>query len=153
MPMAKTDEGLKMLKDRRSGLSPRQRTALILVDGQRTLDEVLAATSAGGITREDLVLLQELGLIAEQPNAPQPIRTQPTRAEFLDSTSTGWGRYVRAYGIATELSADLSRKDVELSLAIDAAGSIEELEALAPRIRAAVGADKFARLEAALKTR
>jgi hypothetical protein len=153
MPMAKTDEGLKMLKDRRSGLSPRQRTALILVDGQRTLDEVLAATSAAGVTRDDLARLEELGLIAEQPAAPQPIRTQPAPAEFLDSSSIGWGRYVRAYGIATELSSELSRKDTELSLAIDAAGSIEELEALAPRIRAAVSPLKFARFEAALKAR
>lgn len=149
MPMVKTDEGLRMLKDRRSGLSPRQRAALILVDGQRSLEDVLAATSAGGITRADIDRLLELGLVAEHQAMPEPIRTRSS--DFTDSSSLGWGRYVRAYGIATELSAELSRKDAELALAIDAAGSIEDLEALAPRIRAAVGPAKFARLEQALK--
>lgn len=152
MPMAKTDEGLRMLKDRRSGLTPRQRAALILVDGQRSLEDVLAATSAGGVTRADIERLLELGLVAEQAGGAAGIRTRPA-PEFLDSTSVGWGRYVRAYGIATELSAELARREPELSLAIDAAGSLEELEALAPRIRAAVGPSRFARLEAALKAR
>jgi hypothetical protein len=46
MTMAKTDEGLRSLKDRRSGLSPRQRAALILIDGQRSVEEVLSV--AGG---------------------------------------------------------------------------------------------------------
>lgn len=149
MAMVKTDEGLRMLKDRRGGLSPRQRAALILIDGQRSLEDVLAATSAGGITRADIEKLLELGLVAEQTDLPEPIRTK--NPDFTDSSSLGWGRYVRAYGIATELTAELARKDTRLSLAIEAAGSIEELEALAPLIRAAVGPEKFARLEAALK--
>jgi hypothetical protein len=174
MAMAKTDAGQKVLKDRRSGLTPRQRAALIMIDGQRSVDDLLAATSAGGITRADIDHLVQLGLVSEQPAQqgqpqaqaqasvraqadPQPARQRPIRThseeDFTDSSSLGWGRYVRAYGIATELSAELARKDVELSLAIDAAGTIEELESLAPRIRAAVGPVKFARLEAALKAR
>jgi hypothetical protein len=168
MIMAKTDAGLKVLRDRRSGLSPRQRAALILIDGQRSVEDLLAATSAGGITRADIDHLVQLGLVAQQaakagqqPQAQEQAaaaaaRQRQVRAQeqdFTDSSSIGWGRYVRAYGIATELSAELSRKDVELSLAIDAAGTVEELEALAPRIRAAVGPAKFARLEAALKAR
>jgi hypothetical protein len=170
MIMAKTDAGLKVLRDRRSGLSPRQRAALILIDGQRSVEDLLAATSAGGITRADIDHLVQLGLVAqqaakagqqpqvqEQPQAAAAAARQrqvrPQEQDFTDSSSIGWGRYVRAYGIATELSAELSRKDVELSLAIDAAGTVEELEALAPRIRAAVGPAKFARLEAALKAR
>jgi hypothetical protein len=162
MAIAKTEEGLRVLKDRRGGLSPRQRAALILADGQRSIEDLLAATAGGGITRADIERLMELGLVAEQlgaprapqaPNPPGGAGAEDAPPEFTDSTSQLWDRYVRAYGIATELGALLSRRDAELSLAIDAAGSIEELEALAPRIRAAVGPVKFARLEAALRSR
>ena len=38
---AKTPAGLQVLKDRSVALSPRQRTALILIDGKRGIAEVL----------------------------------------------------------------------------------------------------------------
>ena len=38
---AKTPAGLQVLKDRSVALSPRQRTALILIDGKRRIAEVL----------------------------------------------------------------------------------------------------------------
>ena len=54
MNLAKTDAGMLVLKDRQGGLTHRQRAALILRDGQRTIEEVLAATSPGGVTRADI---------------------------------------------------------------------------------------------------
>jgi hypothetical protein len=145
MTFAKTDAGLRMLKDRASGLSPRQRAALILFDGQRSLDEVLAATSAGGITRQDIEVLLELGLVSDQP----PV--QP----FSDSGPGGLDRdrYLQAYAVATALTAELGGKWGNLDLAVEAAENLEQLEALASRIRAAVGPMKFARLEALLHPR
>jgi hypothetical protein len=151
MTMAKTDAGLRVLKDRRSGLSPRQRVALILIDGQRSIEEVLAATSASGITRADIDRLAELGLVTEQLVPPRPAR--PQVPDFTDSSMAGWDQYVRAYGIATELAAQLDRKDIELALAVEAAGTTAELDALAPKLRQALGPVKFARLEAALRMR
>ena len=145
MTLAKTDAGLRMLKDRGSGLSPRQRAALILFDGQRSLDEVLAATSAGGVTRQDIEHLLELGLVSDQP----PV--QP----FSDSGPGGLDRdrYLQAYAVATALTAELGGKWGNLNLAVEAADNLEEIEALASRIRAAVGPMKFARLEALLHPR
>jgi len=146
MTLAKTDAGLRMLKDRASGLSPRQRAALILFDGQRSLDDVLAATSPGGVTRADIERLLEMGLVAELPAHLQP---------FSDSGPGGLDRerYLQAYAIATALTAELGGKWGNLDLAVEAANNLEELQQLAPRIRAAVGPMKFARLEAALKGR
>lgn len=151
MTMAKTDAGLRSLKDRRSGLSPRERTALILIDGQRTLEDVLAATSAGGITRADIERLMDLGLVTEQLVPPR--RATAPGPDFTDSSCAGWDQYVRAYGIATELAARLGRKHMDLALAVEAAGTLAELDALAPQLRAAVGEAKFAPLEAALRMR
>jgi hypothetical protein len=149
MTIAKTDAGHRVLQDRRSGLSPRQRTALILIDGHRTLEEVLAATSAGGITRADIAQLQQQGLVAELAPGAQPaasVSVKPAAA-----TATTRDRYLRAYRLATEMTAELGRKDSSLALAVEAAGSLEELQALAPQIRAVVPASRFARLQAALR--
>ncbi|MBL0389976.1 hypothetical protein JJ685_02350 [Ramlibacter monticola] len=149
MTMAKTDEGLRSLKDRRSGLSPRQRAALILIDGQRSVEEVL--TVAGGTTRADIDRLVELGLVAEQLLPRRPVSA--SEPDFTDSSCAGWDQYVRAYGIATELAAQLGRKDIQLALAVEAAGTLAELDALAPQLLEAVGPVKFARLESALRMR
>ena len=151
MTMAKTDEGLRALKDRSCGLSPRQRAALILIDGQRSVEDVLASMSASGITRADIDRLVELGLVTESLLPPRP--AQPAEPDFTDSSMAGWDQYVRAYGIATELAAQLGRKDIQLALAVEAAGTVAELDALAPQLREAVGPVKFARLEAALRMR
>jgi hypothetical protein len=145
MTLAKTDAGLRMLKDRHSGLSPRQRAALILFDGHRSLHDVLAVTAPGGVTREDIERLMEMGLVAELPPMPA----------FSDSGPGGLDRdrYLQAYRIATALTAALDGKWGDLNLSVEAADNLEDLQALAPRIRAAVGPLKFARLEAVLKPR
>lgn len=146
MTMAKTDAGMRVLKNRQGGLTPRQRAALILFDGQRTLEDVLAATSPGGVTRADIERLVEMGLVADVP----------PELRFPDSGLPGTAereRYLQAYGLATELTAELGPKWGSLNLAVEAAATLEELEELAPRIRAAVGPLKFARLEAVLTPR
>jgi hypothetical protein len=142
MTLAKTDAGLRMLKNRSSGLSPRQRAVLILLDGQRSLAEVLAATS--GVTLGDIDRLLQLGLVAELP-AGTP--------SFSDSAPGGLDRdrYLQAYALATQLTAELGGKWGNLDLAVESAENLEDLEALAPRIRAAVGPLKFARLGSLLR--
>jgi hypothetical protein len=45
MLIVKTESGHQVMKDRSVVLTPRQRAAFILVDGKRTLAQVLAATA------------------------------------------------------------------------------------------------------------
>lgn len=59
-------------------------------------------------------------------------------------------RYQAAYPIATELTASLGLRGFRLNLAVEGAGSFEDLAALAPKIREAVGDAKFERLDKAL---
>ena len=143
MAMAKTDAGMRVLRERQSGLTPRQRAALILFDGQRSLQEVLAATSPGGVTLADIERLVDLGLLAEQ-GAEMP--------QFLDSLPPERERYIQAYQLAVDLTAELGPRWSSLNLAVEAAGSLDELQALAPRIAAAIGPAKFARLDPLLKS-
>ncbi|HZY15686.1 MAG TPA: hypothetical protein VFE74_03610 [Ramlibacter sp.] len=147
MAISKTTAGHRVLRDRSAGLSPRQRAALILIDGQRTLDDVLAATSPGGVTLLDIERLLALGLVADEPGDSYPVPL----FDQLGSAPVGRDRYVQAYRLATELTAALGPRSSQLTLAVEAAGSLPELQALAPKIRAAVGAARFARLEAALR--
>ena len=76
MILVKTDAGQQVLKDRSVPLSPRQRTAFILFDGKRSVDEVLA--SGTGIGREEVDQMVELGLLGpaagSKPAAPAPAR-------------------------------------------------------------------------------
>ena len=154
MLMAKTELGQRVMKDRSVPLSPRQRSAFILFDGKRTLDEVMKATQAAGVTQDDIDQLCELGLLADVTTAEMAAQdaAQKAREEAIEQRKllTPQERYAQAYPIATALTAQLGLFGVRLNLAVEAASSYEELLALAPRIRDAVGADKFKPLDTAL---
>ena len=144
MNAVKTPAGLQVLKDRSMNLTPRQRTALILIDGKRRLSEVLQS----GATPEDIEKLFELELIA-QPGTPAEAATQP--APLAGGTPSD--RYAAAYPIAARLTGSLGLRGFRLNLAVEAATCYEDLVAISARIREAVGADKFAPLATALGQR
>ena len=61
MILVKTEAGQLALKDRTVRLTPRQRSAFILFDGRRSVNEVLAAGL--GVLPEDVDQMVELGLL------------------------------------------------------------------------------------------
>jgi hypothetical protein len=139
----KTPAGQQVLKDRSLNLTPRQRAALILIDGKRSLADVLQSS---GAAREDVERLLALELISGAvPKTPAAVPTSPP--------ASPQERYQAAYPIATRLTASLGLRGVRLNLAVEAAGSYDDLLALSPRIRDAVGAAQFAPLGAALGQR
>ena len=166
MKYVKTEIGQKALHDRSIALAPRQRAAFILLDGKRSTDEVLKATAAMGVKQEDIDHMLSLGLLAEVPgsDAAAPARASPSgsvappAADKAASGATAAGgsatspqeRYMRAYPIATRLTSSLGLRGFRLNLAVEAAGSLEQLQDLAPKIRDAVGAEKFEPLGQAL---
>jgi len=153
MILVKTPAGQQALKDRQGALSPRQRSAFILFDGKRTLDQVLTATAAMGISREDVQLMIDQGLLESGPGASAPAAAAPADGAEVQVDGTGRTqreRYQAAYPIATELTASLGLKGFRLNLAVEGAAGYEDLAALAPKIREAVGDAKYTRLERAL---
>jgi hypothetical protein len=62
----KTALGQQVLKDRSVALTPRQRAALIVIDGKRSIAQVL---EAAGVQPEDVSRLLVLDLIAGVPVA------------------------------------------------------------------------------------
>ena len=158
MTMSKTTAGHQVLKERSAGLSPRQRAALILFDGKRTVQDVLAVTSPTGVTPADIDRLVQMGLVAEQGAAARPPEFGPDSQPASLSVSvapvpSANDRYLRAYEVGIELTAELGPRASHLLLAVEAAENLEELLELSPRLRAALLPLKFARFEAALNGR
>jgi hypothetical protein len=157
MILVKTDAGHRVMKDRSVPLTPRQRSALILFDGKRTLGEVLASTAATGVTRDDIDHLFKLGLVMDP--APQETAAEEAaahaKAEAVEHHKhrSPQERYAEAYPIATKLTAALGLRGFRLNLAVEGATNYEQLVEVAPKIRDAVGADKFKPLDDALNDR
>jgi hypothetical protein len=167
MIYSKTELGQTALQNRALGMTPRQRSAFIMFDGKRSLDEVLKVTASLGVTPEDVSHLLTLGLLAPQAGIPSaapvvtvplvaPVGAAPQAAAELSHrpdglpTLSAQAHYLKAYPIATRLTADLGLRGFRLNLAVEAAGDLDKLKQLAPKIRDAVGPEKFLELENAL---
>ena len=156
MIYTKTELGQAALQNRTISLTPRQRSAFIMFDGKRSLDDVLKATSGLGVTAEDVGHLVSLGLLASSaaatPAAAASVSAAPAAAQNADGSPTlsAQSHYSRAYPIATRLTAGLGLRGFRLNLAVEAAGDIDKLKELAPKIKEAVGPEKFRELENAL---
>ncbi|MDB5895522.1 MAG: hypothetical protein JWQ88_3053, partial [Rhodoferax sp.] len=171
--------GQRAFKERAPALSTRLRAAFILIDGKRTVQDVLRATAGLGISEPDILQLLSLQFIAEvaEPAGPEsavaaahahmaPHRESIQKAAGLVEVQSTTGNdaipapaasstlpqelYIRAYPIATRLTADLGLRGFRLNLAVEQASGYQQLVELLPKIRAAVGAIKSQPLEEAL---
>jgi hypothetical protein len=166
MIYTKTERGKAALQDRSSGLAPRQRSAFIMFDGKRSTADVLKATSGLGVTAADveqMVALEWLEPVADQP-APPAVTAAPAVLVAAESASSlappgalgvaptldSQAHFLKAWPIATRLTAGLGLRGFRLNLAVESAGDLAKLKELAPKIKEAVGVDKFRELEIAL---
>lgn len=146
MNYSKTDVGQQAFKERSPAISARQRSAFILFDGAKSLDQVLAATAGLGVTQADVDYLLAQGFIAAAAGAGPS--DAPAGAA---SDRTTQQRYAEAYPIATRLTASLGLRGFKLNLAVEAAAGFDDLMVLLPRIREAVGQEACQPLEQALR--
>lgn len=157
MLIVKTDLGHQVMKDRSVALTPRQRAAFILFDGHRSLEQVMKATQPVGVTSQDIDKLFELGLVmdANPEGTKAEMAAARAQAEAIEHHKhrTPQERYAEAYPIATALTAGLGLRGFRLNLAVEAATNYEQLLEIAPKIREAVGPEKFRPLDNALNDR
>jgi hypothetical protein len=156
----KTALGIQVMKDRSVSLTPQQRSALILVDGQRNAEDVVRMTTAVGVTAKDLEALLTMGLIEQ--NAGVPASSSPvaasaalpavsasanTHAESSAPSSTASAiDFQVALNAAITLCSDLGFKGFSLNMALTGVDTLEKLQKLAPDIRKAAGDKKYALL-------
>ena len=173
---SKTEAGQRAFKERSSAISTRQRAAFILIDGKRPMQQVIDATAGMGIGPADFDHLLASGFVAlvdasagevlapsasmgasgqpaaaAQPPAPQAASGASASGIPADPALLPDALYRRAYPIATQLVSSLGLRGVRLNLAVESARGYDDLVALVPRIREAVGPAKCAALEQALR--
>ena len=160
MHLIKTPEGQQAFKERHADLSQRLRSAFLLFDGARSLDQVLAATSGMGVQKDDLLALVTRGWLVARADSPPVAEAATTVAPAASDTAAAAAapidpasmslRYQQAYPLAVSITGGLGLKGFRLNLAVEAAMGYVQLVALAPRIRDAAGDKAYARLHSAL---
>ena len=119
-----------------------QRNLLLVIDGLKT-DEMLLANMAG-ITADDFAALQSLGLIAPvaAPGA-RPAGAPPSdraAAPAADPIPLDYGQFTQA--LTQMISKELGLRGFVLTLAVEKAGTIEALQAVAQRTLAQIAERK-----------
>jgi hypothetical protein len=101
---SKTQAGQLALKERSALLSARQRSALILFDGVKSVDQVLAAMAGLGLVPADIDHLLAQGFLALPAQAPESMGVSEAA---VGGSRTPQERYRDAYPLATQLTASL----------------------------------------------
>ena len=165
MKYAKTEAGQLALKERSPQLTSRQRSAMILFDGKKTVDQVLAATAGLGIVATDIDHLLALGFLAPAegaaPAPTAPLAAQAPSASAVPSAAAAPGAalpaankselFSQAWPVATRLTATLGLRGFRLNVAVERCMDDDELLALLPKITDALGPEKTRELREALR--
>jgi hypothetical protein len=160
MKHKKTELGRQVFKERNTALSARQRSAFILFDGVKDDAVIFNALAATGFNTEDIDYLMGLGLIelASDTQNDAAAAAKAVTASALSgvmeenlSSLTEQERYQRAYPLATKLTSGLGLRGFRLNMSLESASGYQDLVALAPKIREAVGDEKYLELARALK--
>lgn len=157
MKYAKTEAGQLALKERSPQLTSRQRSAMILFDGKKTLEQVLAATAGLGIVSTDIDHMIALGFLAPVEGAATssgPAAVAEPAASVAAVAAPPLNKselFSLAWPVATRLTATLGLRGFRLNLAVEAAAGYDDLLALLPRITEALGHEKARQLREALK--
>ncbi|MGU3625870.1 hypothetical protein [Comamonas sp. C24C] len=153
MYLVKTPEGQQAFKERHADLSQRLRSAFLLFDGQRSLMQVLEATSALGVVKDDILALVDRGWLATRESSAAALASKsgsPSLDPVELGLDVGQKRYQKAYPMAVSITGALGLKGFRLNLAVEAAMGYEQLVELAPRIRDAAGDKAYMPLHRAL---
>lgn len=142
----KTSSGSEAIAARHSGLSPRHRSLLILVDGRRNTRELATLASGFGDVEELLQPLLNQGLI-------EPIAERKGAAAAATPSAAAAPQapvpFLQARSVAVRRLTDLLGPSAEtLCIKLEAARSAEEFRAALKRVdailREAVGAQRAA---------
>ncbi len=157
MKYIKTEAGQQAFKERSTALSSRQRTVFIMFDGNKTMEQVLVATSGMGVNPSDVDHMVEQGFLTPAPGQALLAQAQAAQAAAQQSAvdafsaRTAQDRYKEAKPLATQLTAKLGLRGFLLNLSVESASGFEDLLVLLPKIKEAAGPQACQELERALK--
>jgi hypothetical protein len=132
-----------------------QRNLLLVIDGVKS-EEMLLANLAG-ITADDFAALHSLGLIVPTAPAARPAGSPVNRvaapaaaaAPAVDAVPLDYAQFTAA--LTQMISKELGLRGFVLTLAVEKAGTIEELRAVAQRTLAQIAERKGEAVAAAAR--
>lgn len=152
MKYTKTESGQLAFKQRSPSITARQRSLFILFDGQKTVDQVLVATSGMGATLADVLSLVDQGYLAPVAEAAKVAAVAaPGHVLMGPEGHSEQQRYLEGKALATQITAKLGLRGFRLNLSVESAANLKELIDLLPKIQAVAGADHCRELESALR--
>ena len=141
--LAKTEAGVAEIRDRSHALPRHARTLLVLADGTRSADQLLAMVQ--GATQADITLLLDAGLVAEAGRAraaaapaaaPAPAPAAEPAAPEPAKAEEGALSYRELYDSLNALSKEQLGlfKGYKFALEIEKANGVEGLREVAQRL-------------------
>jgi len=129
---AKTELGLQELKERKLNLPITLRGLLILIDGHRTVAQVLVKARVLKLDLRAMTALERGGLIAKRFSAPSVARRDPAGAT-PERSQDEVARYVQAQQMISDaIDAHLGFRGYGLTMRLQKTASIRDLHDLLP---------------------
>jgi hypothetical protein len=133
---AKTELGLRELKERKLNLSIALRSLLILVDGERTVLQVLAQSQALKVDERTLTWLERNGLIARRYGGRSASAGNTARAAQTDDEAK---RFLRARQlIDAAIGEHIGLRGYGLALRVKKTANLRDLHDLLPDVAKAL---------------
>ena len=129
---AKTEVGLAELKERKLNLPITLRGLLILIDGNRTVAEVLVKARALKLDERAMAALERGGLIAKRFSAPSVAQNDPTMSPAQRSEDE-IARYMQAQQMMSDaINAHLGFRGYGLMMRLQKTANVRDLHDLLP---------------------
>jgi hypothetical protein len=127
---AKTEVGVRELRERKLNLPIALRSLLIMIDGKRTVAEVLDRARALGVDAEALATLERAGLIARKFSAPSTVKAA---AEPESRSEDEVERFIAAQRkLSDAINAHLGFRGYLLMLRLQRAENLRDLHDFLP---------------------
>jgi hypothetical protein len=129
---AKTELGLQEIRDRKLNLPIALRGLLILIDGKRTVAEVLVKASMLKLDARAIIALERGGLIAKRFSAPSVV-AGPAAAGSPQRTEDEIERYMQAQQMMSDaINAHLGFRGYGLMMRLQKTATVRDLHDLLP---------------------
>lgn len=133
---AKTEEGLRELKERTHNLPVALRSLLIMIDGNRTVAEVLERARAVRADAAALATLERVGLIAKRFSAPSAVESE---AATVPRSQDEVQRFLAAQQrISDTINSHLGFRGYLMMMRLQRAGNLRDLRDFLPDLSQAL---------------
>ncbi|AJW45329.1 MULTISPECIES: hypothetical protein [Ralstonia] len=136
----KTEKGQDEIRTRANRLDQRHRAVLLMVNGEKTCDDILLQLQPLGMTQAVFDELEQGGYIRIHVGSPVAAKAAPAPTPVVAAPGDqGVEGYQRLYRFYTEtISRYLGLRGYLLEMKVEKAGSISELIALRETLKAAL---------------